>query len=387
MGTLARMRAGPLLLTKIEPPRIRPGHVPRSEPRRAAAPRPPPPAQPGLGARRLGQDEPARASGCPSRATSAFAWLSLDEEDNDPARFWAYVAAALRKAGVDVPGRVRRRARGAWHRRRGGRAADPAQRARDRAARARLRARRLPRHPGSRDPRRRPLRARPPPVVVALVIATRAEPPVESRACARAGELGEIVSDQLRLQRRRGGGAAQRHARARRCPTSSSSCCARRRRAGRPGSTSRGCRCAIARPRPRSTTSATTATSSTTSATRSCPPRSRRRARSWSTPACSTASAPRCATRCAATSGRSALLGEIERANLFLVPLDERREWFRYHHVFREVLRARARGHLLGGVRRRAARPGGRLVRRGRATSRRRSPTCSRPGRSRTRRT
>ena len=33
------------------------------------------------------------------------------------------------------------------------------------------------------------------------------------------------------------------------------------------------------------------------------------------------------------------LLAEIERANLFLVPLDDRREWFRYHHVFREVLR------------------------------------------------
>ena len=28
-----------------------------------------------------------------------FAWLSLDEDDNDPARFWTYVAAALRKAG------------------------------------------------------------------------------------------------------------------------------------------------------------------------------------------------------------------------------------------------------------------------------------------------
>ncbi len=37
--------------------------------------------------------------------------------------------------------------------------------------------------------------------------------------------------------------------------------------------------------------------------------------------------------------GSKALLSEIERANLFLVPLDERREWFRYHHVFRDVLR------------------------------------------------
>jgi LuxR family maltose regulon positive regulatory protein len=49
-----------------------------------------------------------------------------------------------------------------------------------------------------------------------------------------------------------------------------------------------------------------------------------------------------CAPLCDAVRGDDAskrLLGEIERANLFLVPLDERREWFRYHHVFRDVLR------------------------------------------------
>jgi LuxR family maltose regulon positive regulatory protein len=33
------------------------------------------------------------------------------------------------------------------------------------------------------------------------------------------------------------------------------------------------------------------------------------------------------------------ILAEVERANLFLVPLDERREWFRYHHLFGELLR------------------------------------------------
>jgi LuxR family transcriptional regulator, maltose regulon positive regulatory protein len=32
------------------------------------------------------------------------------------------------------------------------------------------------------------------------------------------------------------------------------------------------------------------------------------------------------------------LLGEIERSNLFLVPLDERREWYRYHHLFGQLL-------------------------------------------------
>src|SRR5260370_8762777 len=36
-----------------------------------------------------------------------------------------------------------------------------------------------------------------------------------------------------------------------------------------------------------------------------------------------------------------ALLEHLEHANLFLVPLDERRQWYRYHHLFPEVLRAR----------------------------------------------
>jgi LuxR family maltose regulon positive regulatory protein len=33
------------------------------------------------------------------------------------------------------------------------------------------------------------------------------------------------------------------------------------------------------------------------------------------------------------------ILRELERANLFLVPLDDRRDWFRYHHLFGGVLR------------------------------------------------
>jgi LuxR family transcriptional regulator, maltose regulon positive regulatory protein len=34
------------------------------------------------------------------------------------------------------------------------------------------------------------------------------------------------------------------------------------------------------------------------------------------------------------------ILDDLERANLFLVPLDETRSWYRYHHLFGEVLRA-----------------------------------------------
>jgi LuxR family transcriptional regulator, maltose regulon positive regulatory protein len=35
------------------------------------------------------------------------------------------------------------------------------------------------------------------------------------------------------------------------------------------------------------------------------------------------------------------ILEQLERANLFLVPLDDARHWYRYHHLFAEVLRAR----------------------------------------------
>lgn len=36
------------------------------------------------------------------------------------------------------------------------------------------------------------------------------------------------------------------------------------------------------------------------------------------------------------------ILATLERENLFLVPLDDHRRWFRYHHLFAEVLRAHA---------------------------------------------
>ena len=37
------------------------------------------------------------------------------------------------------------------------------------------------------------------------------------------------------------------------------------------------------------------------------------------------------------------MLDELERSNLFLIPLDDQRQWYRYHHLFAEVLQA----HLL----------------------------------------
>ncbi len=53
-----------------------------------------------------------------------------------------------------------------------------------------------------------------------------------------------------------------------------------------------------------------------------------------------------CAPLCAAVTGRSVaaaqeLLDGLDRANLFVVPLDEERCWYRYHHLFGDLLRAR----------------------------------------------
>jgi len=52
-------------------------------------------------------------------------------------------------------------------------------------------------------------------------------------------------------------------------------------------------------------------------------------------------------------------LEQLERANLFVVPLDEERRWYRYHHLFADVLRARLRQtapELPPALQRRAAR-------------------------------
>ncbi len=49
---------------------------------------------------------------------------------------------------------------------------------------------------------------------------------------------------------------------------------------------------------------------------------------------------------CDAVTGRSdsqPLLEQLEHANLFITPLDDRREWYRYHHLFAEVLQVHLR--------------------------------------------
>jgi LuxR family maltose regulon positive regulatory protein len=47
---------------------------------------------------------------------------------------------------------------------------------------------------------------------------------------------------------------------------------------------------------------------------------------------------------CAAVTGQDdakSILDELDRSNMFLVPLDDRRTWYRYHHLFGDVVRAR----------------------------------------------
>jgi LuxR family transcriptional regulator, maltose regulon positive regulatory protein len=56
--------------------------------------------------------------------------------------------------------------------------------------------------------------------------------------------------------------------------------------------------------------------------------------------------------------GAGAVLAELARSNLLLVPLDRRGQWYRYHHLFRDMLRAeleRAEPALVPVLRRRAA--------------------------------
>lgn len=51
-----------------------------------------------------------------------------------------------------------------------------------------------------------------------------------------------------------------------------------------------------------------------------------------------------CASLCQAVVGESQvqeLLAYLDRSNLFLIPLDDRREWYRYHHLFADFLQQR----------------------------------------------
>jgi LuxR family maltose regulon positive regulatory protein len=60
-----------------------------------------------------------------------------------------------------------------------------------------------------------------------------------------------------------------------------------------------------------------------------------------------------CAPLCNAVTGRNdsqTILASIEQANLFMVPLDNQRTWFRYHHLFADLLNNRLRQFQAGEI-------------------------------------
>ena len=66
---------------------------------------------------------------------------------------------------------------------------------------------------------------------------------------------------------------------------------------------------------------------------------------------------PLCDAVCA-REGSAMMLESLERSNLFLVPLDHERKWYRYHHLFRDLLRAelaRRRPRRIRALNRRAS--------------------------------
>ena len=94
------MDAAAVLVTKIEPPRPRAGHVPRDRLLQRLA---------GAGRPRLTLLVAPAGSGKSTLLTewlaaagddTAFAWLGLDAADNDPARFWTHLLASIDQAGV-----------------------------------------------------------------------------------------------------------------------------------------------------------------------------------------------------------------------------------------------------------------------------------------------
>ena len=83
---------------------------------------------------------------------------------------------------------------------------------------------------------------------------------------------------------------------------------------------------------------------------------------------------------CRAVTGRDdahGLLTGLVRKNLFVVALDDRDEWYRYHHLFGELLRAELERER-PCRRERAAPPGGRLVPGARRRRPRRAPRARR---------
>ena len=85
----------------------------------------------------------------------------------------------------------------------------------------------------------------------------------------------------------------------------------------------------------------------------------------------SSGSRHRCVNTVLQTPGASRILQDLERSNLFLVPLDANRHWFRFHHLFAAVARERVPVRESG--------PGMPTARRGRPSGSRPTASSTRP--------
>ena len=331
------MGDGALMLTKLEPPRVRPGHVHRDELVTRL----------GLGLdRRLNLVAAPAGWGKTSLLAEwlsvenkvALAWVSLDEDDNDPARFWAYVSAALREAGIDVAVAFEAAV------------AAPGAPIRDAALPLLINALltsgrenalilddyQAISNPSIHEDVRFLLDHLP--RASHLVIATRVEPPIGIPRLRARGELGEIATDQLRFNDAEAA-TLLNDTLALALPDEELAMLSAKTEGWAAGLYLAGLslRDRGAAGRVEDVVSDRHVIDYLGDEVVSA---QEPEARSFLIETCvlDRLCAPLCdAVRGGDTSKR--LLGEIERANLFLVPLDDRREWFRYHHVFRDVLR------------------------------------------------
>ena len=272
----------------------------------------------------------------------AVAWLSLDADDNDPVRFWRHVAAALDGVRPGVAERVGALVSGA------------ASTSFDAAVTALV----------------NELAAAPDdvalvvddyhlidapevhrsleflldhlPAALHLVLASRSDPPLPLARLRARGQLTELRADELRFtpgetaELLRRGDRARSAGRGRRGLGRAHRGLGRRAAAGRAVAAGTRRRHRVRRgvlrePPVRAGLPDRGGAGAPTR--RSCG-RSCWRPRSWSgCPA-------RSAMRSSGCTNSQQTLESVERASLFLIPLDEERRWWRYHHLFADLLRA-----------------------------------------------
>ena len=87
--------ARPLLTAKLTVPSARPGAVPRPRLHRHLDGGTGHRLTRGHSARGLGQDDAAEHLGHRSARSGRVGWLSIDEADDEPVRFWTYLLSAL----------------------------------------------------------------------------------------------------------------------------------------------------------------------------------------------------------------------------------------------------------------------------------------------------